>query len=88
MTGVQTCALPIYQLLAGRQGEPGLQEVVIPTDQAGDWRVEEEFIGAIRGQEEIQFTDFESGVGYMEFTEAVFQSAQTGQAVTLPLQGQ
>ena len=76
------------RLLAGRQGEPGLQEVVIPTAQAGAWRVEEEFIGAIRGQEEIQFTDFTSGVGYMEFTEAVFQSAQTGQAVTLPLQGQ
>ena len=35
------------------------------------WRVEEEFIGAIRGQEKIKFTTYDEGVRYMEFTEAV-----------------
>jgi hypothetical protein len=30
-------------------------------------------------------TTFEDGVRYMEFTEAVFRSRQTGQAVSLPL---
>ena len=51
----------------------------------GDWRVEDEFIGAIRGTETIRLTDFTTGVKYMEFTEAVARSAESGQPVDLPL---
>ena len=40
---------------------------------------------AIRARTPIHFTDFASGVAYMEFTEAVARSAQHGVAVTLPL---
>jgi hypothetical protein len=29
----------------------------------------------------VKLTDFETGVAYMEFTEAVARSAQTGEAV-------
>jgi hypothetical protein len=47
--------------------------------------VEEEFVGAIRGQEQVRYTDFETGVRYMEFTEAVATSAAQGRAVALPL---
>jgi len=47
--------------------------------------VEEEFIGAIRGQETIQRTTFEDGFKYMEATEAVARSIASGQAVSLPL---
>ena len=47
--------------------------------------MEEEFISAIRGREEVTHTSFEDGVKYMEFTEAVTRSAQTGKAVSLPL---
>jgi predicted dehydrogenase len=47
--------------------------------------VEEEFCNAIRGQEKITRTPFEVGLHYMEFTEAVTRSAQTGQTVALPL---
>jgi predicted dehydrogenase len=57
----------------------------IAADKQGKWRVEEEFVNAIRGQEKITHTSFDDGVKYMEFTEAVTRSAQTGQAVSLPL---
>ena len=49
------------------------------------WRVEEEFISAIRGNEKVTYTNFEDGVRYMEFTEAVTRSAQSGKMVRLPL---
>lgn len=61
------------------------QEVQVAQDKAGSWRVEEEFIGAIRGTEKIHRTTFAAGVRYMEFTQAVTSSYQTGQAVYLPL---
>lgn len=51
----------------------------------GAWRVEEEFVSAIRGQEKISHTRFEDGVNYMEFTEAVWKSMQGAGAVQLPL---
>ena len=49
------------------------------------YRVEEEFTNAIRGKEEITMVPFETGVHYMEWTEAVIRSAQTGQAIYPPL---
>lgn len=72
-------------LSGGRRGEKALQPMSIPSDKQGKWRVEEEFINAIRGKEKITHTSFDDGVKYMEFTEAVTRSAQTGQAVSLPL---
>ena len=51
----------------------------------GKWRVEEEFINAIRGIEEITHTSFQDGVRYMEFTEAVTRSSQSGEKIYLPL---
>ena len=65
----------------GREDESSLRELVIPAGKAGGWRVEEEFVGAIRGTEPVQFTDFATGVRYMEFTEAVASSAASGSAV-------
>lgn len=73
------------KLFGGKQGDQAMQEIVIPPDKEGVWRVEEEFVRAIRGQEEIRLTNFTTGVKYMEFTEAVHRSAASGQAVTLPL---
>lgn len=66
------------ELLAGRRGDGGLKRISIPADKAVGWRVEAEFIGAIRGTEPVQFTDFATGVRYMEFTQAVADSLQTG----------
>ena len=72
-------------LRAGQRGDSDLSEVHIPAEKQGDWRVEEEFINAIRGLEPITHTNFFDGVKYMEFTDAVTISMQTGERVTLPL---
>ena len=72
-------------LRGGRRGDTELKELDIPPEKRGYWRVEEEFINAIRGTERVTCTTFEDGVKYMEFTEAVARSAQSGEAVSLPL---
>jgi predicted dehydrogenase len=73
------------KLYGGRRGDTELKEIPIPPAEAGGWRVEEEFVNAIRGGEVITHTTFEDGVKYMEFTEAVTRSMVTGQAIALPL---
>jgi len=62
-----------------------LPEIAIPAETAGKWNVEADFIAAIREGRAVEFTTFEAGVAYMEFTEAVALSAETGEAVALPL---
>jgi hypothetical protein len=63
-----------------------LEEIAIPTERARSWRVEADFVDAIRTGAPIEFTSFEMGVAYMEFTEAVARSARMGEAVELPLE--
>ncbi|MGD8809248.1 MAG: Gfo/Idh/MocA family oxidoreductase [Gammaproteobacteria bacterium] len=72
-------------LSAGKRGEDGLKDVDIDPAKRGGWRVEEEFINAIRGKEPVTHTDFATGVRYMEWTDAVTQSLKHGTAVDLPL---
>ncbi len=69
------------RLSGGRRGDAALVEIAIPAEQRIGWRVEEEFVNAIRGREKIARTNFEDGVRYMAFTEAVARSAASGQAV-------
>jgi predicted dehydrogenase len=66
-------------------GRDDLPDVPIPEAKARAWRVEADFIDAIREGTPVRFTDFTSGVSYMEFTEAVARSAESGEAVELPL---
>ncbi len=73
------------RLFGGRRDDPQMKAIEIPASEAGAWRVEEEFIQAIRGLAPIRLTTFEDGVRYMEFTEAVIRSLQSGQAIHLPL---
>ncbi|HCG91630.1 MAG TPA: hypothetical protein DEZ08_07320 [Dehalococcoidia bacterium] len=70
---------------AGKRSDSGLTLIENPTDSQAYWRVEEEFVNAIRGIEPVTRTPFEIGVHYMEFTEAVTRSWQTGQEINLPL---
>ena len=79
---LDTSAMRLY---GGRRGDDALSEIEIPPEKQGGWRVEEEFINAIRGLETVTHTGFEDGVKYMEFTEAVSRSAQTGNKIYLPL---
>ena len=76
---------PDLNVHGGRRGDQQLSLIPNPPEQQYDWRVEDEFIGAIRGEEPIVHTPFEAGVHYMEWTEAVARSAQTGRAISLPL---
>jgi predicted dehydrogenase len=76
---------PEEKLFVARAGDSELTVADIPLNKRGGWRVEAEFIGAIRGEEPVRLTDFASGVQYMEFTEAVTQSAAADQPVDLPL---
>ncbi|MET9021817.1 Gfo/Idh/MocA family oxidoreductase [Actinopolymorpha sp. NPDC004070] len=69
------------RLTAGGRGDQELSEVAVPAEERVGWRVEEEFVNAIRGREEVTRTTFEDGVRYMEFTDAVSRSAVTGQTV-------
>jgi predicted dehydrogenase len=62
-----------------------MQEIPIPPEQARSWSVEADFIAAIRDARPVELTTFETGVAYMEFTEAVARSAETGEAIDLPL---
>ena len=71
------------RLIAGKSDDGRLQEVDVP--QPGGWRVEADFIDAIRGGDRPTLTDFATGVRYMEFTEAVEQSARRSQPMRLPL---
>jgi predicted dehydrogenase len=71
------------RVLVGKRGETALKEVDIPAAQRIGWRVEESFVNAIRGTEKVTRTNFEDGVRYMEFTDAVAQSMASGQAVAV-----
>jgi len=72
-------------IFAGRRGDSELREVPNPREEQAFYRVEEEFVNAIRGEEEVTQLTFEAGAHYMEWTEAVHRSALTGEAVYLPL---
>ena len=76
---------PAINYSVASRGIRNCSEITIPPEKAGKWRVEEEFANAIRGLEKITHTNFEDGVKYMEFTEAVHRSAESGRAVSLPL---
>ena len=71
-------------VFAGSRGDSQLREVPNPPEEQAYRRVEQEFINAIRGIEEVKMDTFEIGLYYMEFTEAVHDSCHTGQAVYLP----
>ena len=72
-------------LTAGKRGKPELESVQVDPAKRGGWRVEEEFVNAIRGKERVTHTDFFTGVKYMEWTTAVSRSSHKGLAVVLPL---
>jgi predicted dehydrogenase len=73
-------------IFVGRRGDSDLRPFDNSRAQQASYRVEEEFINAIRGLEPVAMNTFEIGVQYMEWTEAVHRSANTGSAVFLPLE--
>ena len=69
------------RLSGARRGEKELREIPIPPERRVGWRVEEEFVNAVRGREKVSHTTFEDGVRYMEFTDAVARSLAEGRVV-------
>ncbi|MCX7819260.1 MAG: Gfo/Idh/MocA family oxidoreductase [Kiritimatiellae bacterium] len=80
-------ALRVYEgrLFHAPRGRDDFEPLDVPESERGGWRVEEEFIAAIRGEAPVRLTTFEDGVRYMEFTEAVWRSLAQSRAVALPL---
>ena len=74
----------IFKVSGARRGEDGLSQIEVPPENRGAWRVEEEFINAIRGVEPVTHTNFTDGVKYMQFTDAVTESVKSGNLVRLP----
>jgi predicted dehydrogenase len=73
------------QILLGKTGDADLSPVEISPAERREWTAEADFIAAIRTGEPVT-PDFEEGVRYMEVTEAIYRSARSGRAVTLPLE--
>jgi predicted dehydrogenase len=71
-------------LSAGKRGQGTLEPMEIDPAKRGGWRVEEEFVNAIRGRERVTHTDLFTGVKYMEWTTAVSRSLREERAVMLP----
>lgn len=72
-------------LVIGRKGGGALGHLAVDPAKRGGWRVEEEFVNAIRGREPVTHTDFVTAVKYMEWTDAVAQSMRERREVALPL---
>jgi len=60
-------------LRVGKRGGE-LEQLDVKEEETGRWRVEEEFVAAIRGEEDVILTSFSTGVQYMMFTDAVRDS--------------
>ena len=67
-----------------KSGDDDLKPIPIPEGEVAGWTVERDFVDAINGGPRGD-TSFYEGVRYMEFTEAVARSAQSGQTMKLPL---
>jgi predicted dehydrogenase len=61
------------------------QRVEIAPEKRAEWRVEEDFIASIREGRPVRLTDFATGVRYMAFTEAVWESWSRG-GVRVPVE--
>ena len=73
-------------LSASKRGTRKLAPVKIAKSKKGGWRVEEEFINAVRGKEPVTHTDFVTALKYMEWTDAVSSAVRTGRLIHLPLE--
>lgn len=72
------------RLFAGSPDNTDVCEIEIPEEDRYEWTVEADFVDAIRNGGQPR-TTFREGMAYMEFSEAVCRSAQTGGTVELPL---
>ena len=72
------------EIRGGRRGEKELQVLTVPPELEVHWTVEKDFIDAVLTGNHPE-PSFETGVKYLEFTEALNLSARGGHAIELPL---
>jgi len=76
---------PAKRVRPGQPGEKAAAEPVeIPADLRGEWKVEADFVRAIREGGPV-YPSFDDGVAYMEFVEAVARSIDEERVIHLPL---
>lgn len=68
-----------------QEGDKELRPLEVPDLPRNGWRVEEDFVDAIREGKAVTHTSFADGVKYMQFTEAVQRSMREGARIDLPL---
>lgn len=78
-----TLRLTTDKLFGGQRGDESLAEIAIPNHERGDWQVEADFVAAIRREREVTHTTFADGLHYMQFTDAVARSLNSGRAETV-----
>ncbi|MBM3933588.1 MAG: Gfo/Idh/MocA family oxidoreductase [SAR202 cluster bacterium] len=73
------------EIRAGAAGAKALEPIEIPAAEVRNQTTDLEWIRAIRDGTPVR-PDFDEGVRYMEFSEAVALSMKSGKTVTLPMQ--
>lgn len=72
------------QIRGGRRGDTEMRTIELPDAFETPWTIEQDFITAVRTGQHPE-PSFETGLAYMELTEAVHLSASTAREVKLPL---
>src|SRR5438067_12375772 len=68
----------------GKAGDPALHVVDVPSELEGEWRVEEDFLAAVRSKGRVRpHPNFEEGVGYMRVVQAVADSRARNEWVSI-----
>jgi predicted dehydrogenase len=70
--------LEARRLSLATDGDNGTAQTVPTAAESQDWRVEAEFVGAIRGEEPIRLNDLATAERYMAVTDTVRDAARTG----------
>jgi predicted dehydrogenase len=69
---------------AGKVGDKEMRVVDLPPDLVTEWRVEDDFIGAVKSKARVQpHPDFEDGVRYMRVVQAVADSRARNEWVAI-----
>ena len=84
--GTMTYEFGTDAINVGRVGDRALHEMEIPPDLEGGWRVEDDFIGAVKSKGRLKpQPDFETGVRYMRVVQAVADSRARNEWVEVTL---
>jgi predicted dehydrogenase len=72
-------------ILIGKNSDSALTELKLKPEEERRWTAEADFIAAVRAGSRDVEPSFTDGLKYMEMTEAIFRSIESGKTVSLPL---